>query len=153
MTKASSASSADRPALTPATVALLVETGVTLALARLAVVCVSFERLSPALGAHGEQTPAVVNPDTADALARIGWAIGAVARRTPWRSKCLEQAITAQALLKRRGLESTLYLGIARDETGDAAPHAWLRSGAVHVTGGAHVDHYAVVASYARSRR
>jgi hypothetical protein len=55
-------------------------------------------------------------------------------------------------MLHRRGIPSTLYLGVAKPSPGSDTPleaHAWLRSGAVHVTGGARVDRYAVVATFA----
>ena len=54
-------------------------------------------------------------------------------------------------MLRRRGLPSTLYLGVARDgEAGSGArAHAWLRSGHVVVTGGAGREQFTVVASFA----
>jgi hypothetical protein len=90
--------------------------------------------------------------DTSPSVGRVGGAIQAVAGHTPWRSKCLEQAIAAKAMLRRRGVQNTLYLGVALDASGPhrrIIAHAWVRSGTVHVTGGAGVDDYAVVASYA----
>jgi hypothetical protein len=80
------------------------------------------------------------------ASSRVAWAIGAAAGRVPWRAGCLEQAIAAKAMLRRRGIASTLYLGVTRDPVG---AHAWLRVGDVNVTGGRDVARYAVVASFA----
>jgi hypothetical protein len=127
--------------------ALLAEAAVLLAVARLAVVVLPFRVIARRLGAHmAESPPTQVVADAQ--LRRIGWAIGAIAARTPWRSKCLEQGITAKVMLRRRGIPNTLYLGVARTEPGIVA-HAWLRSGAFHVTGGGNVGGYAVVATFA----
>lgn len=131
--------------------AVLAEAALLLALARAAVVLLPFRITARAFGARMAETPTEDTAERAD-LRRIAWAISAVALRTPWRSKCLEQAIAAKAMLRRRGIASTLYLGVAKPSAGNDAPleaHAWLRSGAVHVTGGARVDRYAVVASFA----
>ncbi|HEX2087349.1 MAG TPA: lasso peptide biosynthesis B2 protein [Solirubrobacteraceae bacterium] len=152
MRRGSSASAARRLAQLPwADRALLAEAAVLLALARLAVVLVPFRVIARRLGPRMAETPRVdaVEPER---LRRLTWAIAAVARRTPWRSQCLEQALAAKAMLRRRGIASTLYLGVARGAAGAPRPfdaHAWLRSGTVHVTGGAGAGRYAVVATFA----
>ncbi len=115
-----------------------------LALARVAVIALPFRVLAPRLGVRQAETPAIAAPHPAPR--RVAWAIAAASRRTPWRSECLEQAIAAKAMLRRRRIASTLYLGMARDPV---AAHAWLRVGDLNVTGGRDVARYAVVASFA----
>jgi hypothetical protein len=39
-------------------------------------------------------------------------------------------------MLRRRRVATTLSLGLARDKDGGLMAHAWLRAGAVTVTGG-----------------
>lgn len=94
------------------------------------------------------------DPDARDTdlARRIGWAMGAVASRTPWRSLCLEQAIAAKAMLRRRGMSNTLHLGVARGAESperSVVAHAWLRCGSINVTGGGDVSRYTVVATFA----
>ncbi|HEV2812709.1 MAG TPA: lasso peptide biosynthesis B2 protein [Solirubrobacteraceae bacterium] len=135
--------------------ALLVEATLLLALARLVVVVLPFRVIARGLGARMAESPHDESP-APERLRRLTWAIGAVARRTPWRSKCLEQALAAKAMLRRRGIPSTLYLGVARSVRESGSPfdaHAWLRSGTVHVTGGADVSRYAVVSMFADAPR
>ena len=38
-------------------------------------------------------------------------------------------------MLQRRQIESTLYLGTAKDENGQFIAHAWLRSGPFYISG------------------
>ena len=120
-----------------------------LAVARLAVIVLPFRVLARQLGVHMAESPGT---DAASGLSNIGWAIRAVASRTPWRSKCLEQAIAAKAMLRRRNIPNTLYLGVApgtSDGERSAIAHAWVRSGMVHVTGGTNVGAFGVVSSFA----
>ena len=129
-------------------VALLLEAVACLALARAAVRLLPFRVLARGLGGRMQETPTAV-PVTPRSR-RVGWALAVASQRTPWRSRCLEQALAAKAMLRRRGIESTMYLGVTR------APfeaHAWVRVGDVHVTGGSDVDRYAVVASFADAVR
>jgi hypothetical protein len=52
-------------------------------------------------------------------------AIVAAARRLPWHSTCLMLALAGRTLLRRRGVASTLVIGVARND-GVFAAHAWL---------------------------
>ncbi len=75
--------------------------------------------------------------------------VGRVAHRVPWESRCLAQAMTAQRLLKRYGLKSTLYLGAGRDpeDKTKMAAHAWVRCGTAYVCGGKG-EEYATVGKF-----
>ena len=115
-----------------------------LALARLAVLIVPFRMIAPRLGVSRAETPET--PVFDPVPVGVAWAVGAAARRAPWRAACLEQALAAKAMLRRRGIESTLYLGVTQDPV---AAHAWVRVGDLNVTGGQNVARYAVVASFA----
>lgn len=58
---------------------------------------------------------------------RIGWSVGAVARRLPWPSTCLIEALAADAMLHRRGCRCELLFGVRPPPThGDLHAHAWL---------------------------
>lgn len=132
-----------------------VEATICLALARLAVRLVRFTTLSPRLGVQMQETPLEDDHELRPVLRRIRWAIGAVSRRVPWRCMCLEQAIASKMMLRRRGIGSTLYLGVARDANTSGAQveaHAWLRCGSYYVTGGETRSRYTVVSTYAEGK-
>ena len=130
---------------------LLLEAACWLALARLAVLTIPFKRIAPHLGTTGAHSAEQVAPETAAAARRVGWAVRAVARRTPWDSNCLAQAIAAKRMLRRRRIPSTLYLGVARPvpEAGGLSAHAWLRCGAEILTGGRGHALYTVLSTFA----
>lgn len=124
--------------------ALVVEAAAWLALARVAVRTLPLGRLAPRLGRRMAESPFDVR--AGEVPRRVAWAVGAAARRTPWRTKCLEQALAGKMMLRRRGVPSTMYLGVAHRPF---EAHAWLRVGRDTVLGGRDVERFAVVASFA----
>lgn len=133
--------------ISPADRFLLAEATLRLGLARLALLLLPFRLVSRRLGTPMRETGEDIEDGAM--LRRIAWAVGAVARRAPWRCQCLEQGIAAKMMLRRRRLTNTLYLGVARGEEKKVAAHAWLRSGTVYVTGGANRKQFSVVYMFA----
>ena len=128
--------------------ALLAEATLWLAAARAAVLFVPFKRLAPHLGeamteTSTEELPAEGWPD------RIGWAVRAASKATPWKTPCLAEAIAAQRMLQRRRIPSTMYLGLTKNGAVMTA-HAWLRCGSATVTGESPRDRFTPVASFAQ---
>jgi Transglutaminase-like superfamily len=78
----------------------------------------------------------------------IGWAVQGAASRTPWLSACLVQSLAAHVMLRRQGVPSVVYLGVAKDAAGDFSAHSWLRCGDRIVTGGSSQQRYSVIAAY-----
>ena len=78
---------------------------------------------------------------------RVGNVVNRVSKRTPWETKCLVQALTAQKLLIRRGIKTTLYLGVKKETDDSLCAHAWLRCGRCQVTGG-DVSGYVMLAKF-----
>ncbi|MFT9601159.1 lasso peptide biosynthesis B2 protein [Mesobacillus sp.] len=129
---------------------LFLETFFILGLARF-LIALPFSRISTFLGKHMDETPLNSNLSSVQIqqVKNIRHAIEIASKYTPWESKCLVKAITAMSMLKRRGIESTLYLGTAKEEGGLIA-HAWLRSGDFYVTGADVMKKFTVVAKFAK---
>lgn len=111
---------------------------------------IPFSKLSSTLGNEMEET--TFNPTISNnkSLSSISQAINLMSRYTFWESQCLVKAIAAMKMLEKRNIESTLYLGTARDEKGDLAAHAWLRSGPYYITGYEVMDKFTVVGKFAK---
>lgn len=142
MTKVSSATPTEPGAL------LLLESLFALAVARLLVLLVPFRLYSRAMGKDAEPSVGPTAPEVAHGVTR---AIESVSRYAPWRNKCLEQALAAKAMLRRRGIANTLYVAVARDVALEA--HAWVLTGDICVTGQAEFDRYTVVARFTDEAR
>ena len=54
---------------------------------------------------------------------------------------------TARKILKKRGVHTTLYLGVGKKEGEKMIAHAWLRCGSFYVTGGTG-EEFAMVAKF-----
>jgi hypothetical protein len=129
---------------------LLLEAAIRLAWAWAMIRLLSFRRIAALLRfAPGEEDTALPSAQV-EAAAKVGQAIRSAARRTPWQSACLGQALAAAVMLRRRGIPGTLYLGVARDGTqrDRVAAHAWLRCGDVVITGADGYLRFAVVGRY-----
>jgi Transglutaminase-like superfamily len=93
------------------------------------------------------ESDAVAAGDSLRIAGQVNWAVEAAARALPWHPVCLPQAIAATAMLRRRSINSTLYLGVDPADRLDA--HAWVRVGPVIVTGGPTIDRFTVVSTFA----
>lgn len=125
---------------------LLLQAYLLLGLTRLAILTLSFRRLARALGPLQTETPADIPAEHLAAARRIAWAIHRAGPYTPWTSNCFPQAITGKILLRRRGIPSTLYLGVAfKEDKSELEAHAWLRCGSLYVTGGKGDEKFGVV--------
>ena len=71
------------------------------------------------------------------AAERIRWAIESAAGHLPGQTTCLVSALAADVMLRRRGVESTLHLGVATDRRAGepVRAHAWVESRGTTVTG------------------
>lgn len=99
------------------------------------------------LGSGESEAESPISREDSVVVRRVAWAVSRAARWLPWKPVCLPQAVTAQWMLRRSRIPSTLYLGI--DPSGAYDAHAWVRAGRVIVTGGPSVQRYAVVAAFA----
>ena len=99
------------------------------------------------MGKHKEESVATVDSEVYKEARHISWVVTLTASNTPWESKCLVQALTAQKMLKNKGISTTIYLGV-RKEGNEMKAHAWVRCGQYYVTGGAIREQYAVVAKF-----
>ena len=113
-----------------------------LAIARIMLVAMSFERLSARLSATSNSTQ--VEPDQ-ELLERIGFAVSAAANNVPWRSDCFPQTIAARMLLERYGYASTIHFGVERAGEDVLKGHAWLTCGETAVIGAAELHRYAEI--------
>lgn len=131
---------------------LIIRVFILTAAARSAMLFISFKNLRKHMGKLNEESSFNLSYDEYKIAQRISWSINKVSRYTPWESKCLVQALTAQYLLSRSHIENTLYLGVSRknyinveneeikstqeNKKSSLVAHSWIRCGNYYVTGG-----------------
>jgi len=75
--------------------------------------------------------------DAALAVAlRVRWAVEAATRNSAAEFVCFPQTLAGYAMLRRRGVASTMVYGVARSPQGELVAHTWLRMGERVVLGG-----------------
>ncbi|RBP88292.1 transglutaminase superfamily protein [Cytobacillus firmus] len=128
---------------------LLIEAFLLLAWARI-LKMLPFSKVAPSLGKHMTETSKNYTDSTIEQIKKVSHAIHIMSRYTFWESQCLVKAIAGMKMLEKRGVDSTLYLGTARDETGKLIAHAWLRSGPFYISGSEGMEKFTVVSMFAK---
>ncbi|EOU1702928.1 lasso peptide biosynthesis B2 protein [Clostridium perfringens] len=102
---------------------------------RFIILNVSFSKVKKLLGEKGKESEFEIDIDNYKIVKEVSFIVKLASYNTPWESKCLVQAMTAQKILNDKGIKTTLYLGVAKEKNNMVA-HSWLRYGQMFVTGG-----------------
>ncbi|WP_238480423.1 lasso peptide biosynthesis B2 protein [Clostridium chrysemydis] len=94
-----------------------------------------FKTVVTELGNLNKESTRIVEEEKYIVINTISKAVLRVSNNTPWVTNCMVQAITAKKLLNNQNIDSTIYLGVTKEEN-ELKAHAWLRCGEVFVTGG-----------------
>ncbi len=79
-------------------------------------------------------------------LQRMVWLVEVADRYAPGRSSCLRQAAALAWLLRRRGIATSVRIGVARED-GNILAHSWLQSGEGELFGLSDTDKYVPLSS------
>jgi hypothetical protein len=130
--------------------ALLIEAFFELGWARLFKL-LPMSKSSNYLGAYMEETSFITNESEEILLKKISEAIHIMSRHTFWESQCMVKALAGMRMLKKRQIDSTIYFGTGKDESGRMCAHAWLRSGAYYISGAEEKHRFTVVGKFAKN--
>ncbi len=116
---------------------LFLEAYVTLGFKRAAILTVPFKRLTRSLEQQNDRKIMALGDRQTQTAVSVGIAINRASAYTPWQSSCLAQSLTAQRMLKKRGIPGFLYLGATKDDGGKEKmkAHAWSQCGEKIITG------------------
>lgn len=109
-----------------------------------------FSDIAPSLGDQMTETSYDLKLDEKQLIKNISDAIHIMSKYTFWESQCLVKAIAGMKMLERRDIDSTLYLGTAREYDGKLIAHAWLRSGPLYISGVEEMKRFTVVSMFAK---
>ncbi|MBT2679840.1 lasso peptide biosynthesis B2 protein [Bacillus sp. ISL-35] len=109
-----------------------------------------FSKVAPSLGDKMNETPYNSIDSHSIEIKNVSYAIHIMSKYTFWESECLVKAVAGMKMLKRRNIDSTLYLGIAKDAAGKMIAHAWLRSGSFYISGSEGMEKFTIVGVFAK---
>ncbi|MCR8746859.1 lasso peptide biosynthesis B2 protein [Romboutsia lituseburensis] len=125
---------------------LFIEAFFLTGLMRAKILKVPFNKLKEELGTYNTESADDVVLDDYKKAKIVRDVVVTISKFTPWESLCLVQAMTVQRMLKKRGISTTIYLGVNKENQNMIA-HAWIRCGQMFVTGG-DGSGYATVAKF-----
>ena len=98
---------------------------------------VKFSRYEKYLGERGEKASSSTVENQEEIIQTVRKVVKATSKNTPWESKCMVQAISCKWLLKKYGIETTIYFGVQNDTDNPSKlkAHAWLKLGEYVLTG------------------
>jgi hypothetical protein len=105
---------------------LVREAAIAAVIVRLGISAMRFTALQKTLDRGVRVLMRAPSTSTADGVRRIAWSVAAVTRRLPFHSSCLVQSLAVDAMLRRRGVRSAIYLGVQPPGGGTLAAHAWV---------------------------
>ena len=123
-----------------------------LIVARLAVALVPFRTLVSVVSRPPGRSE-VSSQERNRARREVSSAVARANLRLPGRTTCLHRAMTAQSMLRRRGVGATLYHGAATLPGQGLTAHAWVNDGDKGVVGFEEASRYAVLARYPESNQ
>jgi len=134
---------------------LFIEAWFFLAIARTLIFWIPFRKLLPLIGRQLSQEEAdmAVSAQVAsnDLFELIQISIRRACCRSPWRTKCFEQALSVRMMLRRRGIKSIVYFGVRKslsDQKETLEAHAWLICSGVVVTGSENNSTFTIVGRF-----
>ena len=90
-------------------------------------------------------------PERSRAIADVRRAVLAAAARLPNRPRCFPQAVAAQAMLRRRGVVSTVCYGVTTASDQGLGAHVWLVAGDDGVVGHGLAAQFPLLATYSNA--
>lgn len=100
------------------------------------------------LGEKEKESSYLPDSDKQNEIQQVLKALRRAIRYQPGKTKCLARAISAKKLLLKKGIPSTLYLGVAKESTNRMIAHAWLKCGSDIITGKEEMSKFTVVAFF-----
>ncbi len=113
---------------------LLVEAAFSLLIARLAIALLPFRCLDGSLNCPSKK-PGISGAKRDRLRNEISWAVGAAAKHLPVKTVWFLRGLAAQMMLRRRGICSTLYYGVANLPERGLVAHVWVKDGSHGVVG------------------
>ena len=103
---------------------------------------------SDLLGEYNKIDENEIKPDQLKFVNMLTKSVRRWKRYLPWKVKCFEEALAAKKVLEKCGIETTLYLGVAKKDKDKLKAHAWLKSGGKFIVGEKAYKQFAIVGFY-----
>lgn len=103
-------------------------------------------RIEHMMGERGKESACDENDYNLKYAKLVAFHANRVTEKMPWEEKCLPRSLTIARILKDKGIDSTIYLGVAREDSNMSA-HSWIRCGNIYLSDPM-TDKFTVVAKF-----
>lgn len=117
------------------TKALFIEALLISAWVKLTLKFFPFRKVMNWLGTSMQESDLNENSETLAIRRQVKSTLKLCKRYAFWPTECYTLSLTGKLLLKRRNINSTLYIGFLKNETGNYKGHAWLRANDTYISG------------------
>lgn len=114
---------------------LFLEALITSAWVKVSLKIFPFKKIMSWLGAANIESDQANNQQTLNTRQQVKAALVLCNKYALWPTECYTLSLTGKLLLKRRRINSTLYIGFKKDDTGKYKGHAWLRANDTYISG------------------
>ncbi|MBL4710637.1 MAG: lasso peptide biosynthesis B2 protein [Flavobacteriales bacterium] len=129
--------------------AMLINAFFYLCYSRLLLKTTSFKKLAARLGEPMTESTIDSDKEAIDTALQFGKSINKLSNYTPFRSMCFEQALALKFLLNKKGIASTIYLGVLKvEDESKLKAHAWTRVGNVYPTGNKGKESFTIISTF-----
>lgn len=122
-----------------------------LGLMRCAILTIPFKRLTRFLvHCQDQPSPVILSSEEVEVALLVSCAINRASKYTPWKSACLAQALTAQYMLRWRGVPGAFFLGLMKTNNAEQkmTAHAWSTCGDLIITGENGHEHFTIISVF-----
>lgn len=109
------------------------------------IAIIPLRRFIKKIGEQGRESTTLSSDEDLIEIHLVEKSVRRAAKYLPWKAKCFSRAITAKILLKRKRISSTLYLGVAKEDSSKMVAHAWVSCGTLIITGKEEVSKFTPV--------
>ncbi|WP_196802485.1 lasso peptide biosynthesis B2 protein [Butyrivibrio sp. XPD2006] len=103
-------------------------------------------KIEKKMGVRGVESTSEETRENLNYAKLVAFHANRVTEHMPWEAKCLTRSLTIARLLKEKGIDSTIYMGVAK-EKGTMKAHSWIRCGKMYLTDPI-MDQYVPVATF-----
>ena len=90
-------------------------------------------KIEKMLGIKGEESKIEESIENINYAKLVAFHVNRVTEHMPWKAKCLTRSLTIARLLKEKKIDSTIYLGVAKENEVMSA-HSWIRCGKLYLS-------------------
>ena len=90
-------------------------------------------KIEKMMGIKGQESKGEETEENLNYARLVAFHANRVTEHMPWEAKCLTRSLTIARLLIEKGIDSTIYMGVAKEESGMKA-HSWIRCGNMYLT-------------------